>query len=126
MFFVLVCFEDNVKITLQIKTGTINLWQSVEINVPKYVFVAGQVVSQYLVVVLVLVLKISYYFEHFWLQHVFTITKSFFPCKYACKIFEACIPSIAFRSYHACFCLSIFYPERMDFDTWSQASIHEK
>ena len=44
LFFVFLCFEDDVKTTLQIKTTflcrTINLWKNVGISILKYVFVA--------------------------------------------------------------------------------------
>ena len=119
-FFVLVCFEIDVKITFQIETaffgGAIDLRKN-GIQVLKYVLVAGQVVSQFFVTVLVLVQEISDYFEHFWLKHIFTVElktffelKSFFPCKYPCKISWACTLSRACRPLRACFCPPIFCP----------------
>ena len=128
LFFVLVSFEDDVKITSQIETTffsqTMNLRKNVGIYLLKYVFVAWQVVSQFYVVVLVLVQKISYYFKHFCLEYIFTvqIQISFFRFKYACKIFVAYILSKACRSFCAHFCLLILYPVRMDLDVWLQGS----
>ena len=121
-FFVLVCFENDVKITFQIETaffgGAIDLRKNgIQVQVLKYVLVAGQVVSQFFVTALVLVQEISDYFEHFWLKHIFTVElktffelKSFFPCKYPCKISWACTLSRACRPLRACFCPPIFCP----------------
>ena len=113
-FFVLVCFENDVKITFQIETAFFFFFldlrkNGIQVQVLKYVLVAGQVVSQFFVTVLVQ--EISDYFEHFWLKHIFTVElKTFFPCKYPCKISWACTLSRACRPLRACFCPPIFCP----------------
>ena len=45
-------------------------------------------------------------------------TGNSFPCRYACKIFEACILSRACKSSHALFYLQASFPRRMDLDFW--------
>ena len=121
------------EITFQIENsffgGAIDLGKHIRVDVLKNFLVTGQVVFQFLVIILVFVHKISDDFYYFWLKHVFTVqidARSFFPCKYACKNGEGCTPSKTCRSSRACFCPPIFCPTRTDLGFWSRASRHQK
>ena len=65
------------EITFQIENsffvGAIDLGKHIRVDVLENFLVTGQVVFQFLVIILVFVHKISDDFYYFWLKHVFTV-----------------------------------------------------